>query len=210
MSDYETAAELRGASPQEEKKEAPATSSAHSTRSEQERTGSRKDKDGRSQETSAQFKQPVRTDIHELIDLGKTLGLSGTELREFIKEQQDREREERVRYRETIREQLQHEQEAAEAERQERAAEAVRQMQKLRYEHEFALEQLRLTLSDSKNTSFNRSVDVPSERQQLQLKVPKFENKQLGKVAKYLNMFEGVMKQNGVQYERWPLRYELR
>ena len=74
-------------------------------------------------------------------------------------------------------------------------------MQKLRYEHEFALEQLRLTLSDSKNTSFNRSVDVPSERQQLQLKVPKFENKQLGRVAKYLNMFEGVMKQNGVQYE---------
>ena len=127
MSDNETAAELRGASPQEEKKEAPATSSAHSTRSEQERTGSRKDKDGRSRETSAQFKQPVRTDIHELIDLGKTLGLSGTELREFIKEQQDREREERVRYRETIREQLQHEQEAAEAEQQERATEAERQ-----------------------------------------------------------------------------------
>ena len=156
MSDNETAAELRGASPQEEKKEAPATSSAHSTRSEQERTGSRKDKDGRSRETSAQFKRPVRTDIHELIDLGKTLGLSGTELREFIKEQQDREREERVRYRETIRNQLQHEQgaaeaeqeRAAEAERQERAAEAERQervveadwqMQKLRYEQEFCL-----------------------------------------------------------------------
>ena len=37
------------------------------------------------------------------------------------------------------------------------------------------------------------------------LKVPKFENKQLSTVAKYLGVFEGVMKQNGWEEDRWPL-----
>ena len=37
------------------------------------------------------------------------------------------------------------------------------------------------------------------------LKVPKFENKQLSTVAKYLGVFEGVTKPNGWEEDRWPL-----
>ena len=37
------------------------------------------------------------------------------------------------------------------------------------------------------------------------VKVPKFENKQLSTVAKYLGVFKGVMKQNSWEEDRWPL-----
>ena len=49
--------------------------------------------------------------VRELVNLGKELGLTGVDLREFIKEQQDHEREERRLRREALKE----EREAAQA-----------------------------------------------------------------------------------------------
>ena len=47
---------------------------------------------------------------------------------------------------------------------------------------------------------FNRTKTTPAK-----LDVPKFDNKQIRTVAKYLDLFEGVVKQNGYEKEVWPL-----
>ena len=46
----------------------------------------------------------------------------------------------------------------------------------------------------------NRTKATPAK-----LDVPKFDNKQIRTVAKYLDLFEGVVKQNGYEKEVWPL-----
>ena len=53
---------------------------------------------------------------------------------------------------------------------------------------------------DEEGRRFNRTKATPAK-----LDVPKFDNKQIRTVAKYFDLFEGVVKQNGYEKEVWPL-----
>ncbi len=56
--------------------------------------------------------------IKELMDIGKSLGLADSELRAFVKEEQERERQERLEARQAEKDRLDAERLAKEAERQ--------------------------------------------------------------------------------------------
>ena len=143
--------------------------------------------------------------IQDLIGIGKTLGLANKELREFVREQQEIAREERGRAREARKE----EREAAERREEREAEERLREL-----EYKKAIEVERLRLEHERvvrnSSEFNESrvssvvVDTSAYKQE-KLRIPKFENKQLNNVAKYLEVFESVVKQNGYEEEMWPL-----
>ena len=89
--------------------------------------------------------------IRELVNLGKELGLTGFDLREFIKEQQDHEREERRLRSEALKEereaaQAQAEREAAQAEREAAQAQAERDAHLAQAERDAAQAELALRL----------------------------------------------------------------
>ena len=175
--------------------------------------------------------------LEELVAVGEKLQLTGKDLRAFIATQQQAQREERRQNREaekleaerdpqaaeTARERERQEAETArEMERQE--AETTRERERRRYEQE-ALEaahrreiellEVRSRLKvqdeeegeeegDEEGRRFNRTKATPAK-----LDVPKFDNKQIRTVAKYLDLFEGVVKQNGYEKEVWPLALRI-
>ena len=63
--------------------------------------------------------------------------------------------------------------------------------------------------SRSKRVMSSRDVDEDGDpdfrNEPKKLPVPKFENRQLANVAKYLEVFEEVVKQNGYEEYMWPL-----
>ena len=83
--------------------------------------------------------------LKQLIELGKSMGYDGEELQNFVKEQQEKEREERRLERE---ERLEQARLAAEKEREERQAEKEREERQAEKEreqrHEFEMRKLEL------------------------------------------------------------------
>ena len=61
----------------------------------------------------------------------------------------------------------------------------------------------KLVITSSRDVDEDGDPDFRSEPKKLP--VPKFENRQLANVAKYLEVFEGVVKQNGYEEYMWPL-----
>ena len=119
--------------------------------------------------------------LQTFVELGKEIGLTGEDLKEFLKEQQDRAREERSldgerrkEEDERERERRKEENEREQEEREERVAKA-----RLAREMELALTQLKLEelrLSASAEARADKSV---STRVTPYLTVPKFDEKQL-------------------------------
>ena len=163
-----------------------------------------------------------------LIELGKSLDLAGKDLSNFIAQQQAVEREERqrareartahaeARAREAEAEERRRAREAeaeerrrareAEVEEKQRAREAQEQEKQRVREHEFAMERLRLENQAHVAAPREHKEDGRSSKNSLpKLDVPKFENKLLDNVAKYLDLFENVMKQNQYDQSVWPL-----
>ena len=91
---------------------------------------------------------------------------------------------------------------------------SARQRNVFEFEYKKAIEVERLRLEHERvvrnSSEFNESrvssvvVDTSAYKQE-KLRIPKFENKQLNNVAKYLEVFESVVKQNGYEEEMWPL-----
>ena len=157
------------------------------------------------------------TSLQVLIELGKSLDLAGKDLSNFIAQQQAVEREERQRAREArtvhaearAREAEAEERRSAreaEVEEKQRAREAQEQEKQTVREHEFAMERLRLENQARVAAPREHKEDGRSSKNSLpKLDVPKFENKLLDNIAKYLDLFENVMKHNQYDQSVWPL-----
>ena len=148
--------------------------------------------------------------LQTIVELGEEIGLAGEDLKEFVKEQQDRAREERRLDRERRKgedgreQERRKEEDEREQERQNKQEEREDRAAKARHarEMELALTQLKLEelrLSASAETRADKSV---STRVTPYLTVPKFDEKQLDDVGKYLDMFESIMRKNGTESER--------
>ena len=145
------------------------------------------------------------------------MDLAGKDLSNFIAQKQAVEREERQRAREARTAHAEARAREAEAEERRRAREAeVEEKQRAREaqeqekqrvrEHEFAMERLRLENQAHVAAPRQHKEDGRSSKNSLpKLDVPKFENKLLDNVAKYLDLFENVMKQNQYDQSVWPL-----
>ena len=160
--------------------------------------------------------------IRELVNLGKELGLTGVDLREFMKEQQDHEREERRLRREALKEErgrpsASRKRSRASRKRSRPSASRKRcppsasrkrccsSRTRITFRAREGVGEIRLNArleshNDEKVSFLEQS--AVGFKQSLTLKVPKFENKQLSNVAKYLSVFEGVMTQNAWDTER--------
>ena len=175
------------------------------------------------------------TTFRALLDLGKSLDLTGKELHEFAVKQQnlarkerqrerdekDKEREERKQEREANerkeareaneRKEAREERERKEAreanERQQEREKEEREREKHAVrEHEIELARLEMEkhairpsgLIDEKETG--QAVRSPPK-----IDIPKFENRYLSDVSKYLDLFVIVVKQNQYEEAVWPL-----
>ena len=160
-------------------------------------------------------------DISELLELGKQIEYTGMELQEFVAKQQELQREGRLRReeeadkrrveeeadkrrmeRDTEKRRFQHEQEAKEA----KAAEHRHEMGRLKLQvdqERWKAEQERKAYAEG--DAFEEDQFKVRQNAPPKLDVPKFENKLLKLVAKYLQPFESVVKQNGSSEETWPL-----
>ena len=169
-----------------------------------------------------------KSDALSLVEAGKGLGLSGIELREFVKEQQDIEREWRQYVREEKRMEAEAEERRLAAEEKRMEAEAVgrrlhleavaeerrlaseERRREMELNHEIELQRLKMEgyVAQRKGLgclSSSADSDVDGRYHPQKLQIPKFENRQLANIAKYLDVFESVVKQNGYNKEMWPL-----
>ena len=177
------------------------------------------------------------TTFRALLDLERSLDLTGKELHEFAvkqqklareerqreREEKDKEREERKQEREAIerkeaREANERQQEREKEERERKEAREANERQQEREkeererekhavrEHEIELARLEMEkhairpsgLIDEKETG--QAVRSPQK-----IDIPKFENRYLSDVSKYLDLFENVVKQNQYEEAVWPL-----
>ena len=148
------------------------------------------------------------TSIEALAALGKSLDLSAKDLQDFIVQQQEFEREERRSVREARKTELelsnrQKERESeerlreAEAQERQRVCDAKAEERQKQREHDLALANIR----NEEPRGFRGEVEGSVRptivaKSPPKIDVPKFENKSLDDVAKYLDLFEKVMQQS--------------
>ena len=168
------------------------------------------------------------SDLAEIIVLVKEIGLTGADAKEFIKEQQDRQRDERKRRKEERELEEKRKEEEREREEQRKKEEREREEQRKKEEreqkekrrkedreyekvkHERAIE---LAKAQSRSQSCSEAVELnPHENAQAisrphgnTLAVPKFQDAKTKDVRQYLALFEGVMSQNNYPPETWAL-----
>ena len=144
--------------------------------------------------------------VRELTKLGQEIGLERKALQKFIVEQQAEERAKRAAEREC----RAAEQDAAKykGEREERILAQKLELERQKYLYALDLERVRLEtakLSHRSEVETTKEEAVAAERRCHTVKVPAFNNQQLTTVARYLELFECVMQQNGYPEEMWAL-----
>ena len=137
----------------------------------------------------------MATVLQRIKEIGEDMGYQDEELREFVMEQLDREREDRAKQREQDKEERQErEKERQEREKERQEREKDRQHEKERRQHEEAMERMRL---EAAQAAAARPVADAGDKNQA--KVPKLPMFADGKdeLDSYLNHFERFAAEAG-------------
>ena len=142
--------------------------------------------------------------VQALATIAKEIGLEGKEIQEFIKEQQDRERDEREQRRQEREQEQADKEKAYEREQADKEKAYEREQADKEREHVREMERLEKQRSvELAKTTVLALAANPAPRPQA-LTVPKYSENQTD-VHRYLDIFEGIMKENRCPEESWSL-----